>query len=73
SLADLRDDLPIALVEAVQRALAADPAARFPSARAMIHELSEIMRLDDSWSDADVLVGNAVTEARAARPTITTT
>lgn len=71
SLEDVRDDLPIALVETVQRALAADPAARFPSARAMIHELSEILRLDDSWGDADLLVGNAVTEARASRPTIT--
>lgn len=66
-LADIRTDLPVALVETIHRALAADPAARFPSARAMVHELSEIMRLDDSWGDADVIVGNAVAEARAAR------
>jgi hypothetical protein len=33
----------------------------------MVHELSEIMRLDDSWGDADVIVGTAVNEARAAR------
>lgn len=63
----IRDDLPMALVETLQRALAADPAARFPSARAMVHELSEILRVDDSWADADVIVGNAVQEARAAR------
>jgi serine/threonine-protein kinase len=67
SLAEIRQDLPMALVETVHRALSADPAARFPSARAMVHELSEIMRIDDSWSDADLLVGNAVTDARSSR------
>ena len=39
----------------------------FESARAMVHELSEILRVDDSWGDADVIVGTAVAEARAAR------
>lgn len=63
----IRSDLPMALVDTVQRALAADPAARFSSARAMVHELSEILRVDDSWADADVIVSNAVAEARAAR------
>jgi len=66
-LDQIRSDLPVALVETVHEALQADPAARFPSARAMVHELSEIMRLDDTWGDADVIVGSAVTEARAAR------
>jgi serine/threonine protein kinase len=66
-LGELRDDLPVALVETLERALAADPAARFESARAMVHELSEILRVDDSWGDADVIVGTAVAEARAAR------
>jgi serine/threonine protein kinase len=66
-LAEIRSDLPVALVETIQRALSADPAARFPSARAMVHEFSEIMRLDDSWGDADVIVGNAVADARTAR------
>jgi serine/threonine-protein kinase len=63
----LRSDLPVALVETIQRALSADPNARFASARAMVHEFSEVLRLDDSWGDADVLVSNAVLEARAAR------
>jgi serine/threonine-protein kinase len=63
----LRADLPVALVETLHRALSADPAARFPSARAMVHEFSEVLRLDDSWGDADLLVSNAVVEARAAR------
>ena len=71
SLADIRDDLPVALIETLERALAADPAARFESARAMVHEFSEIMRIDESWGDADVIVGNAVAEARAARHTPT--
>ncbi|HEY5925142.1 MAG TPA: serine/threonine-protein kinase [Kofleriaceae bacterium] len=66
-LDDIRSDIPIALAEAIQRALAADPAARFPSARAMVHELSEILRVDDSWGDADVIVGTAVSDAREAR------
>jgi serine/threonine-protein kinase len=63
----IRDDLPVAFVETIQRALSPDPAARFPSARAMVHEVSEILRLDDTWGDADVIVGRAVTEARGAR------
>jgi eukaryotic-like serine/threonine-protein kinase len=66
-LADIRDDLPVALDETIQRALSADPAARFESARAMVHEVSEVLRLDDSWGDADVIVGAAVAEAREAR------
>jgi len=33
----------------------------------MVHELNEILRVDDSWGDADQLVGNAVAEARIAR------
>jgi eukaryotic-like serine/threonine-protein kinase len=67
SLVDVRGDLPIALVETIERALSPDPKARFASARAMVHELSEILRVDDSWGDADVIVGNAVMQARAAR------
>lgn len=70
SLADIRSDLPIALLDTIERALSADPAARFPSARAMVHEISEILRLDDSWGDADVIVSNAVAAARAARATM---
>jgi len=66
-LAEFRKDLPAPLVATIDRALAPDPAARFASARAMVHELNEILRVDDSWGDADQLVGNAVAEARIAR------
>jgi serine/threonine protein kinase len=64
---DIRDDVPIALAEAIHRALSPDPAARFPSARAMVHELSEIVRVSDLSGDADVIVGDAVRAARDAR------
>jgi serine/threonine-protein kinase len=70
-LGELRDDIPVALVETVHRALSAEPAARFPSARAMVHEISEILRVDDSWGDADVIVGKAVADAREARRQLT--
>lgn len=63
----IRSDLPMAMVETVHRALSVDPAKRFPSARALVHELNEILRVDDSWGDADLIVGDAVAEARAAR------
>ena len=33
----------------------------------MAHELNEILRGEDSWGDADVLVGNAVAEARVGQ------
>jgi hypothetical protein len=67
SLAELRTDLPKPLVAAIHRSLDPDPAKRFPSARAMVHEISEILRKDESWGDADVLVGNSVAEARVAK------
>lgn len=66
-LSDKRDDLPPPLAAAIHRALAADPAARFVSARQMAHELGEILREGGSWGDADVLVGTAVAESRIAQ------
>ena len=70
-LADRRDDLPAPLVAAIHRALSADPAARFVSARQMAHELGEILREGGreggSWGDADVIIGTAVAEARIAQ------
>ncbi|HEX3762278.1 MAG TPA: serine/threonine-protein kinase [Kofleriaceae bacterium] len=64
-LADRRpDDVPPALAAVIHRALSKEPEARFVSARQMAHELNEILRGEDSWGDADVLVGNAVAEAR---------
>jgi serine/threonine-protein kinase len=62
-LADRRPDVPPALAAAIHRALEKEPEARFVSARQMAHEIGEILR-GDSWGDADVLVGNAVAEAR---------
>src|SRR5204863_8929626 len=67
SLAERRPDLPPALVAAIHRALAKEPDARFVSARQMAHEFGEILRGEESWGDADVLVGNAVAEARIAQ------
>jgi serine/threonine protein kinase len=66
-LADRRSDLPPAFTAVIHRALSPDPAARFVSARQMAHEIGEILREGDSWGDADVLVGNAVAEARIAQ------
>jgi serine/threonine protein kinase len=70
SLADIRKDLPPRLIAAIERALAVDPYVRFSSARAMVHELNEILRTDDSWGDADALVSTAVAEARIAKQRI---
>jgi serine/threonine protein kinase len=70
SLAERRPDMPPALSQVIHRALAADPAARFVSARQMAHELGEVLREGGreggSWGDADVIVGTAVAEARIA-------
>jgi len=75
-IAERRSDLPPALIAAIHRALAADPAARFVSARQMAHELGEILREGGreggSWGDADVIVGTAVAEARIALKTTST-
>jgi serine/threonine protein kinase len=65
-LDDKRPDLPPRLVAAVNRALATDPAKRFPSARAMVQELGEIMRESGPWIDSDVVIGMTVAQARDA-------
>jgi eukaryotic-like serine/threonine-protein kinase len=66
-LQQIRKDLPDSLSGAIHKALNADPAARFKSAREMAHEFSEIMRTDATWGDPDVLIGTAVAEARMAK------
>ena len=66
ALADKRKDVPAPMMAAIHRALAADPARRFGSAREMAHEFSEVLREGGSWGDADVVVGTAVAEARLA-------
>jgi len=65
-LTDMRDDLPAPFAAAIHRALSKDPADRFVSARQMAHTIGEILR-EDSWGDADVLIGTAVAEARIAQ------
>jgi len=65
-LEDLRPDVPPRMCAAVHRALASEPMVRFPSARAMIQELGEILRGHGPWVDSDVIVGTTVTQAREA-------
>jgi len=63
-----RPDVPQRMAEAVHRALDADPAKRFANAREFAHELSEVFRLEaSSWGDPDMIVANAVAEARVAK------
>jgi serine/threonine-protein kinase len=66
-LDEKRPDLPPRLVSAVHRALNADPAARFPSARAMGAELLEVLHASGPWIDADVIVGTTIAQAREAQ------
>ena len=66
-LADRRPDVPAPLAAVIHKALSQDPGQRFVSARQMAHEIGEILREGGSWGDADVLIGNAVAEARIAQ------
>jgi serine/threonine protein kinase len=59
-----RPDLPPRLVAAIHRTLALEPVDRFPSARALIQELGEILRESGPWIDSDVIVGTTVAQAR---------
>jgi eukaryotic-like serine/threonine-protein kinase len=65
-LAERCPDVPPKIAEIVHRALANNPEQRFPSARAMIHDLNDMLN-EGGWGDADTLVGNAVIEAQVAR------
>jgi serine/threonine-protein kinase len=71
-LADRRPDLPPRLCAAVHRALSIEPNDRFPTARAFIQELGEILRECGPWIDSDVIIGTTVAQAREAlgKPTI---
>ena len=64
-LGEKRKDVPERMAAAIHKALDPDPAQRFPSARYMANELSEVLR-ELGWGDADMIVGNAVAEARAS-------
>lgn len=64
-LARMRPDLPRALVEVIETALAKDPAKRYPSARTMAVALAEVLKTAQTQGDAQQLLGAAVTDARA--------
>ena len=66
SITEERKDVPAAMAAALHRALSADPQRRFGSAREMSFELSEVLREGGSWGDADVIIGDAVAQARVA-------
>ncbi len=61
---DKRPDLPPRLATALHRALAMEVGDRYPSARAMIQELGEILRESGPWIDTDVIIGTTVAQAR---------
>jgi hypothetical protein len=62
-----RGDLPAAISAIVARALSADPADRFASARAMANELNAVVRSDGPSGDADEIVAKAVSDSVDAR------
>jgi serine/threonine-protein kinase len=64
-IAEKRKGIPERLTAAIHKALDIDPAKRFPTARYMAEEFSETLR-DQGWGDADLIVANAVAEARAS-------
>ena len=66
-IADRRSDLPAGIATAVTRALAADPAERFASARAMANDLNAVLRTDGPPGDADEIVAKAVSDMIDAR------
>jgi serine/threonine protein kinase len=66
-LGDKRKDVPQPMIDIIHRALQAEPTKRFPSAREMAHELSEVLRVGGTWGDADAIVGSAVADTRAAK------
>jgi serine/threonine-protein kinase len=65
-LIERRKDLPPPMVDAIHRALSPDPAKRFKSAREMGAVFGEILRVEP-WGDADVIIGDAVAQTRAAQ------
>ena len=64
SLAAARPDIPRPLADVVHRALAADPAARFPSAREMAKALGDVLRRSSVREDSYELLAATVKQAR---------
>ena len=67
SLMEKRKDIPKVMAEAIHTALQPDPDKRFKSAREMAGVFSEILRVEGSWGDADVIVADSVASTRAAQ------
>lgn len=65
-LSRYRGDLPRRLSKLMSRALEADPADRFPSARAMALELGEVLKTAQSRVDLYELLARTVVDARTA-------
>jgi serine/threonine protein kinase len=62
-LAQIRPDLPASVVNVVHRALARDPQRRYPSAAAMIYELTSILR-DAPYPTGSTALAASVREAQ---------
>gem|GEM_PF-4471864 len=61
-----RNDVPKRLRRIIERAQEADPADRFPSARAMANELGAVLKEVQARMDLYALLANTVVEARTA-------
>jgi serine/threonine protein kinase len=61
-IADFRTDVPGGLSIAIRKALSLEPEQRFPSARAMAHQLADIIRTEGPTHDPDEIVATAVRE-----------
>ena len=65
-LRPLRKDIPRSLVALVNRALSARPEQRFPSARAMGEDLTQVLRKSDAHRDLHGLLAAAVNDVRTS-------
>ena len=65
-LGKVRAELPPDLYVALHRALAPDPAERFPSVRELANQLGSILADRSQWRDTYELLGSTVREARQA-------
>jgi serine/threonine protein kinase len=61
-IADRRTDVPGPLSTTIRRALSLEPEKRYVSARAMAHQIADIIRTEGGAHDADEVVANTVRE-----------
>lgn len=59
-ISERRSDVPAGIEAAITRALAAEPAERFASARAMANDVNAVLRSEGPTGDADEIVAKAV-------------